>query len=446
MTDQNKHKISGGFSCVILAAGKGTRMKSALPKVMHKVAGQPLIAHVLSACAPLLPEKTAVVVAPSMDSVKQAVATFGKNVQLVVQTEQKGTGHAVLCSKEFFTGYKGKVLVLCGDTPLITTKTLEGLLKEAQSHEIAVLGMRLDNPFGYGRLITDGSGRLEEIIEERDAASEQKAINLCNSGIMVVSGDRLFTMLEKLTPNNSAGEYYLTDIVALANDMGLHCQAVEAPDASELAGINTRAQLASAENVLQNKLRAQMMENGVTLIDPQSVYLRSDTKIAADVVIHPQVVFGDNVVVESGVEIRSFSHIEGAYIKEGAIIGPFARIRPKSTIGKNAHIGNFVEIKNTMLGDGAKANHLSYVGDSDVGEAANIGAGTITCNYDGVNKHKTTIGAKASIGSNSSLVAPVTIGEGAVTGAGSVITQDVPKDALALGRARQVNKENRAKK
>lgn len=446
MTDQNKHKISGGFSCVILAAGKGTRMKSALPKVMHKVAGQPLITHVLSACAPLLPEKTAVVVAPSMDSVKQAVAAFGKNVQLVVQTEQKGTGHAVLCSKEFFNGYKGKVLVLCGDTPLITTKTLEGLLEAAQSHEIVVLGMRLANPFGYGRLITDASGRLEEIIEERDATAEQKAIDLCNSGIMVVSGDRLFTLLEKLTPNNSAGEYYLTDIVALANDMELHCQTVEAPDSSELAGINTRAQLASAENVLQNKLRAQMMENGVTLIDPQSVYLRSDTKIAADVVVHPQVVFGDNVIVESGVEIRSFSHIEGAYIEEGAIIGPFARIRPKSTIGKNAHIGNFVEIKNTMLGDGAKANHLSYVGDSDVGAAANIGAGTITCNYDGVNKHKTTIGAKASIGSNSSLVAPVTIGEGAVTGAGSVITQDVPKDALALGRARQVNKENRAKK
>jgi bifunctional UDP-N-acetylglucosamine pyrophosphorylase/glucosamine-1-phosphate N-acetyltransferase len=319
-------------------------------------------------------------------------------------------------------------------------------LEAAQSHEIVVLGMRLENPFGYGRLITDGNGRLGEIIEERDATPEQKAIDLCNSGIMAVSGDRLFTLLEKLTPNNNAGEYYLTDIVALANDMGLHCQVVEAPDANELGGINTRAQLASAENVLQNKLRAQMMENGVTLIDPQSAYFRVDTKIAPDVVIHPQVVFGANVEVESNVEIRSFCHIEGAYIKEGAIIGPFARIRPSSTIGKDAHIGNFVEVKNTVLGDGAKANHLSYVGDSEVGAAANIGAGTITCNYDGVNKHKTIIGAKASIGSNSSLVAPVTIGEGAVTGAGSVITEDVPKDALAFGRARQVNKEKRAKK
>ncbi len=446
MTDQNKHKISGGFSCVILAAGKGTRMKSDLPKVMHRLAGQPLISHVLAACSPLAPEKTVVVVAPGMDLVKQEVAAGDKNTEIAVQSEQKGTGHAVLCSKGFFAGYKGKILVLYGDTPLIATKTLESLLDSARSHEIVVLGMRMDNPFGYGRLISDENGRLEEIIEERDATDEQKAINLCNSGIMAVSGDRLFALLEQITPNNNAGEYYLTDIVALANDAGLHCQVVEAHDASELAGINTRVQLASAENVLQNKLRIQMMENGVTLIDPQSIYFRTDTRVAPDVIIHPQVVFGAGVTVESKVEIRSFSHIEGAYIKEGAIVGPFARIRPQSNIGRDAHVGNFVEIKNTMLGDGAKANHLSYIGDSEVGAAANIGAGTITCNYDGVKKHKTTIGAKASIGSNSSLVAPVTIGEGAVTGAGSVITQDVPKGALALGRARQVNKENRTKK
>ena len=445
MENQNKNKINNPFSCVILAAGKGTRMKSSLPKVMHCLAGAPLISHVLSTLAPLAPEKTVVVVALGMDSVKQAVDQVNGKVKFAVQKEQQGTGHAVRITQPEFVGYTGKIMILYGDTPLITTATLKKLLEASQSAEIVVLGMRMENPLGYGRLIIDANGQLEEIIEERDTTEEQKAINLCNSGVMVVSGKYLFELLEKVTKNNNAGEYYLTDIAALADDMGLHSHVIEA-DETELSGINTREQLASSENIMQQRLRRVAMENGVTFIDPPSVFLQADTKIGADVVIHPSVVFGAGVTVESGVEIRSFSHIEGAHIKAGAIIGPFARLRTGSVIGKNAHVGNFVELKNTNLGDGAKANHLSYVGDSEVGAGANIGAGTITCNYDGVNKHKTTIGEKAFIGSNTSLVAPVTIGKNAVVGAGSVITQDVPDSALAIERSPQVIKPGRAKK
>ncbi len=445
MTAQNKNKINVPFACVILAAGKGTRMKSALPKVMHKLAGFSLISHVIDAISPLSPEKTVVVIAEHMDSVKKNVADIDGQAKFVIQTEQLGTGHAVRSTKAELGGYTGKVLILCGDTPLIKTETLEKLLEASQSAEIVVLGMRLANPYGYGRLLVDAGGQLEEIIEERDATPEQKSINLCNSGIIAVSGKYLFSLLDKLTNNNNAGEYYLTDIIALADDAGLHCHVVEA-DESELSGINTRTQLAKAEEVMQWRLREKAMAEGVTMIDPASVFLRADTKIAPDVIIHPQVIFGDNVVVEPDVEIRSFSHIEGAQIKSGAIIGPFARLRTGSIIGKNAHIGNFVELKNTRLGDGAKANHLSYVGDSEVGEKANIGAGTITCNYDGANKHKTIIGTGAFIGSNSSLVAPVSIGAGAVIGAGSVITQDVPDNSLALERSQQINKIGRVKK
>lgn len=445
MTNQNKNKINNPFACIILAAGKGTRMKSTMPKVMHQLVGMPLISHVLSALTPLSPEKTLVVLAPEMDLVRQVVSKFDSNIKFATQNEQLGTGHAVRMTESELKGYTGKILVLCGDAPLITSGTLEKLLEVSQSAEIVVLGMRMDNPTGYGRLLVDANGQLEEIIEERDATQEQKAINLCNSGLIAVSGKYLFSLLEKLTSNNNAGEYYLTDIIALADDIGLHCHVVVA-DSSELSGINTRAQLANAEEVMQQRLRKKVMDDGVTLVDPASVYLRVDTKIAPDVIIHPQVVFGAGVTVESGVEIRSFSHIEGAYIKAGAIVGPFARLRTGSVVGENAHVGNFVELKNTKLGDGAKANHLSYVGDSDVGAGANIGAGTITCNYDGVNKHKTTIGAKAFIGSNTSLVAPVVIGAGSVVGAGSVITQDVPDGALAIERSPQVNKADRAKK
>jgi bifunctional UDP-N-acetylglucosamine pyrophosphorylase/glucosamine-1-phosphate N-acetyltransferase len=445
MDSQNKNKINIPFASVILAAGKGTRMKSDMPKVMHLVAGEPMIAHVVSSLAQLSPEKTVVVIADGMDSVKQAVSKVDAKAKFVVQKEQLGTGHAVIVAESELKGYAGKILVLCGDAPLITTETLEKLLTASQSSEIVVLGMRMENPQGYGRLLIDTEGQLQEIIEERDATPEQKSINLCNSGVMAVSGKHLFSLLEKLTKNNNAGEYYLTDIAALADDIGLHCHVAQA-SAEELSGINTREQLANAEEVMQWRLRRKAMAVGVTMIDPASVYLRNDTKFSEDVIIHPNVVFGVGVTVESGVEIRSFSHIEGTYIKAGAIVGPFARLRTGSVIGENAHVGNFVELKNTKLGDGAKANHLSYVGDAQVGAGANIGAGTITCNYDGVNKHKTTIGAGAFIGSNSSLVAPVTIGAGAVVGAGSVITQDVPDNMLSIERSPQLNKERKSKK
>ncbi len=438
MTTNHKYK----FACVVLAAGKGTRMKSSLPKVMHRLAGVPLVSHVISALVPLAPEKTVVVVAPNMDTVKQAVAKIDAHALFAVQDEQKGTGHAVLSTKPELGGYHDKILVLCGDTPLITTATIANILATAQSADIVVLGMRMYHPHGYGRLVVDANDKLKRIVEERDATQEQRAINLCNSGIIAVSGKHLFGLLEKITPGNSAGEYYLTDIVELANDQKLICQVVET-EFTELSGINTREQLSGVEQMMQHRLRTKAMEGGATLLDPASVYFSADTNIAADVIIHQQVVFGPGVTVESGAEIKSFSHIEGAHINAGAVVGPFARLRPGSVIGENAHVGNFVEIKNTKLGADAKANHLSYVGDSEVGEGANIGAGTITCNYDGVKKHKTTIGAGAFIGSNSSLVAPVTIGAGAVVGAGSVITQDVPDKMLALERSAQVTKERK---
>jgi len=428
-----EHKAK--FATIILAAGGGTRMRSDLPKVMHTLAGQPMITHVLAAAQPLSPEKMVVVVAPGMDSVRAAAAWCS----FAVQEKQQGTGHAVQCAETALAGYPGTVLVLYGDTPLITSDTIRGVLRAMESADIVVLGMNVEDPTGYGRLIVDSSGQLEEIVECRDAKGEHKSVTLCNSGVMAVKGKHLFALLKKIKAANAAGEYYLTDIVSEADKDGLHCHVVVA-DASELAGVNTRAQLAQAEKVVQRRLRASAMEQGATLVDPDSVYFSMDTKLGRDVVVYPQVVFGPGVSVSDNVEIRSFSHIEGAQISSGAIVGPFARIRPGSIVGEGAHVGNFVELKKTTLGKNAKANHLSYVGDTEVGEGVNIGAGTITCNYDGTNKFKTTIGAHAFIGSNTSLVAPVTIGEGAIVGAGSVITQDVEAGALALERSPQVNK------
>ncbi|NBX03357.1 MAG: bifunctional UDP-N-acetylglucosamine diphosphorylase/glucosamine-1-phosphate N-acetyltransferase GlmU [Alphaproteobacteria bacterium] len=434
MSNAHKHN----FAAVILAAGQGTRMKSAMPKVMHKLAGQPLIAHVLASIAPLHPERTVVVIAPHMDSVRDTALKMSPACKVAIQDKQQGTGHAVLCAEEALAGYEDTVFVLYGDTPLISPRTLHHLQHAAMQAEVVVLGMELDNPTGYGRLVVDANGLLREIVEEKDANPQQKQITFCNSGVMAISGKHLVPMLKQLKNANAAGEYYLTDIIAIAGGMGLTCGAMEA-DPVELAGINSREQLAQAESVMQGWLRQHHMSEGATLIDPQTVYFSVDTQLGKDVVIHPNVVFGANVRVADNVEIRSFSHVEGASIETGATVGPFARLRPGTSIGENGHVGNFVELKNTKLGKGAKANHLSYVGDSEVGEGANIGAGTITCNYDGINKFKTIIGAGAFIGSNSSLVAPVTIGSGAIVGAGSVITQDVPDDALAVTRAEQKN-------
>ncbi len=436
MTSNHKHK----FAAVILAAGKGTRMKSDLPKVMHKLAGKPLVSHVLATVAGLKAEKSVLVIAPGMDS----VAAVAKGCDIAIQDKQLGTGHAVGCSEKALQGYAGTVLVLYGDTPLITAVTLEKMLTAAQTAEVVVLGMQLENPMGYGRLVVNNTGHLDAIVECKDANAEQKKITLCNSGVIAVSGKHLFALLKKVTPNNASGEYYFTDIVSLANAEGLRSMVVEAP-AAELSGINSRLQLAEAEHALQTRLRKQMLENGVTLVDPTTVYFAADTKIAQDVIIHPNVVFGEGVVIETGAEIKSFSHIEGAYIGRNATVGPFARLRPGTVLEDEAHVGNFVELKKTRLGKGAKANHLSYVGDAVVGASANIGAGTITCNYDGTNKYQTNIGEGAFIGSNSSLVAPVTIGSGAIVGAGSVITKDVEADALAMERSEQLSISGKAK-
>lgn len=436
---------NASFSTIILAAGKGTRMRSELPKVLHKIAGKPLVSHVIASVAPLSPKQMVVVVANGMESVQEACRKERENCGFAIQKEQKGTGDAVKSAMDALNGKAEQVLVLYGDTPLMQTETLEALLKKGKECDIAVLGMRMDNPTGYGRLIADGSGKLEKIVECKDANADEKKVTLCNSGIMAIAAKHLPGLLAKLTTKNAAGEYYLTDIIQHANEAGLSCMVTEA-NATELAGINTRAQLAEAELALQTRLRKRAMVNGATLVDPSTVYFSVDTQLGSDVVIHPFVVFGPKVTIENNAEIRSYSHIEGAQVGKGSVVGPFARLRPGTVMEEHGHVGNFVELKNTRLGKGAKANHLSYVGDSEVGANANIGAGTITCNYDGVNKYKTTIGEGAFIGSNTALVAPVSIGAGAIVGAGSVITQDVENDALALSRPQQISKPGRAAK
>jgi bifunctional UDP-N-acetylglucosamine pyrophosphorylase/glucosamine-1-phosphate N-acetyltransferase len=435
-------------ACVILAAGKGTRMKSKLPKVMHKIAHRPLLMHVIETARAFGAEQIITVTAPDMEPVRDAVSrTYKNTVENVLQQEQLGTGDAVKAARPLLKDFGGVVLMLYGDTPLIRAVTLEKMVavfKDSPETAVAVLGMQIAPPNEYGRLVTNGEGDLERIVEAKDANAKEKGIVLCNSGVMAVRGALLFPLLAKLGSKNAKGEYYLTDIVALARADGHRCRVVVA-DAQELQGINSRFELTRAEASLQWRLRMQAMAEGATLIEPGSVHLAIDTKLGRDVVIHPQVVFGPGVEVADNVEIRSFSHIEGAKIHAGAIIGPFARLRPGAVIGKGAHIGNFVEIKQATIEPGAKANHLSYIGDAHVGENANIGAGTITCNYDGYDKHRTTIGAGAFIGSNTSLVAPVNVGDGAVVGAGSVITEDVEADALAVARAPQKQKTHWAK-
>jgi bifunctional UDP-N-acetylglucosamine pyrophosphorylase/glucosamine-1-phosphate N-acetyltransferase len=423
------------LAAIVLAAGKGTRMKSAKPKVLHPLAGRPMIGHVLAAAERLAPTRRVVVVGPEMEEVAAAVAPW----PTIIQAQQLGTGHALLAARKRLDGFSGAVLVLYGDTPLVSAGTLGHMLDRlsAPAHPaIVVLGFTPADPTAYGRLVTGEGGALERIVETADATPAERAIRLCNSGVMAIDGSRLFSWLARLGRNNAKGEYYLTDIVAIARNEGAACAYVEAP-AEELIGVNSRADLAIAEAFLQRALRARAMADGATLTAPETVWLSHDTMIGRDVTIGPSVFFGPGVVVEDGVEIRGFCHIEGAHIGPGAVVGPFARLRPGAHIGRAAHIGNFVEVKNATLDEGAKANHLAYLGDAHVGAHANIGAGTITCNYDGFDKHHTEIGAGAFIGSNAALVAPVKVGAGAVVGAGSVITRDVPPDALALERARQ---------
>jgi bifunctional UDP-N-acetylglucosamine pyrophosphorylase/glucosamine-1-phosphate N-acetyltransferase len=431
---------------VLLAAGKGTRMKSDIPKVLHRLAGKPLVNHALDAVAVLEPERCVVVVGPGMEEVAAAVAPH----PTAIQAGQKGTADAVLAAREALSDFgndsdQATVLVLYGDTPMIGTGTLRRMLDARKAGaDVVVLGFRPADPAEYGRLLLDSSGGLDAIVEFRDADAAQRAIGLCNSGVMAVAARHIWKLLDRVGNENAKGEYYLTDIVALARGDGLICAVAEG-DEQEVLGINSRNDLAAAETVWQQSRRAFAMAEGATLIDPATVWFAHDTAVGRDVTIGPSVYFGPGVTIADGATVHAFCHLEGVSIGPDASVGPFARLRPGAVIGDGARVGNFVEIKNAVMGPGAKANHLSYVGDAEVGAGANIGAGTITCNYDGFLKHRTAIGEGAFIGSNTALVAPVSVGKGALIGAGSTITADVPDDAVSVARGRQAIVEGGAR-
>ncbi|MCC3859703.1 bifunctional UDP-N-acetylglucosamine diphosphorylase/glucosamine-1-phosphate N-acetyltransferase GlmU [Pseudemcibacter aquimaris] len=419
------------IAVVILAAGKGTRMKSSKHKVLHPIGGRPMLHHLLDNVDVLNPDKKVIVVGADKEQVENSV---GDQAEVVVQEPQLGTGHAVQMSREALSGFTGRVLVLYGDVPLVSVDTMRNMINT--DADVVVLGFTPDDAKAYGRLKVNENGGLDAIVEFKDANEEERAIKLCNSGIMAVSGKYLFEMLDAVSNDNAAGEYYLTDLVEIAGSKNLKCAVVHA-DEEEVTGINSRSELAAVEKKFQQSKRNHFMAEGVTMLDPDTVYFAYDTKVGKDVVIGPNVFFGPGVTIADNVTINAFTHIEGATVDEGASIGPFARLRPNANIGKKVKVGNFVEIKKANIEEGAKISHLSYVGDARVGKNANIGAGTITCNYDGYFKYHTDIGEGAFIGSNSSLVAPVNIGDGAIIGAGSVITSVVEADALAITRAKQ---------
>ncbi|MSP68253.1 MAG: bifunctional UDP-N-acetylglucosamine diphosphorylase/glucosamine-1-phosphate N-acetyltransferase GlmU [Alphaproteobacteria bacterium] len=430
------------LAVVILAAGLGTRMKSTRPKVMHPLAGRPMISHLLATVASLDPDRVVVVTGPDMPDLAVALTRAPIPVTTVVQQERRGTGHAVATARAVAAG-ADDVLVLLGDVPLVGRESLARLIaarRAAPEVAVAVLGMRPVDPTGYGRLLTGADGMLERIVEELDASPAERQIGLCNAGLMAIDGRRLWALLAQLQPDNAKGELYLTDIIQAARAAGLVCRAVEGTSADELIGINSRVELAQAEGFLQARLRAAAMRDGATLLDPDSVYFSHDTRLGRDVEIGQNVVFGPGVTIADGAQVRPFCHLEGVSVASGAVIGPFARLRPGTVVAEGARIGNFVETKNAAIAAGAKVNHLSYVGDASVGAGANVGAGTITCNYDGFDKARTEIGAGAFIGSNSSLIAPVKIGAGAFVAAGSVVTEDVAPDSLAVARGTQAEK------
>ena len=425
------------LAVIILAAGQGTRMKSAKHKVLHPVAGRPMLLHLLASIAELRPERQVVVVGAGREQVEAAVA--GTGAVIVVQQQQLGTGHAVAQAHDALAGFAGDILILYGDVPLVRAETMRAMLDRLNLGDelrAVVLGFRPEDAGAYGRIITDGNGIIAKMVEYKDADAGERAVTLCNSGLMAVRSTDLFVLLDKIGNDNAAGEYYLPDIVMLPGAQS----AVIETEAWEVAGVNSRQEQAAIEAAWQDRRRSEAMRDGVTLIAPETVFFAYDTQVGRDVVIEPNVVFGPGVTVADDVVIRAFSHLEGASVGKGAEVGPYARLRPGADIGAQAKIGNFVEIKKAEISEGAKVNHLSYIGDASIGAGANIGAGTITCNYDGFFKYRTEIGAGAFIGSNSALVAPVKIGAGAIVGAGSVVTKDVEADALCLVRPAQEGK------
>lgn len=432
------------LALIVLAAGAGTRMNSDLPKPLHALGSAPLVAHTIAAGAALDPSRLIVVTGHGAQEVEAAMTDIAPEAVTVRQSPQLGTGHAVLQAADALQGFDGDAMVLYGDSPFFTPQTLQALRAARAAHDVVMLGFHAGDPGRYGRMVMDGD-TLQKIVEFKDATEQERQISFCNSGVLCADAAALMGLLAQIGNDNAAGEYYLTDVPELAGNAGLKATAIACEEA-ETIGINTRAELARAEAQFQSRRRAELIDIGVTLQAPDTVHLALDTHIGRDAVIEPYVVFGPDVTVESGAHIRAFSHLEGCHVSAGAIVGPYARLRPGAEIGNDAKVGNFVEIKAAEVAEGAKVNHLSYIGDATVGERANIGAGTVTCNYDGFMKHKTEIGPDAFIGSDTMLVAPVRVGAGAMTASGSTITEDVPDGALALGRAKQVNKPNLATK
>ena len=431
---------------IILSAGMGTRMQSDLPKVLHRVACEPLLIHSMRTVSQFGANKTIVVTGHGAEQVARVAINFDPRTEVVNQSKQLGTAHAVNQARETLSNFKGEVFILYGDTPFVEPSTLHKMSKERKDGaKVVVLGFNTNKEHSYGRLIISNDGSLEEIVEHKDANNLQRKINFCNSGVICTDSTLLFELISEIENDNANNEFYLTDIIKSAKNRNLKCVAVECTE-NEAMGINSKVDLANAENYFQTKKRTEMMLKGVTLIAPDTVWFANDTVIGRDTIIEQNVIFGPETTVESHALIKSFSHIEGAHISKGAIIGPFARLRPGAELANNTKVGNFCEVKKSQVGEGAKINHLSYVGDTKIGDNANIGAGTITCNYDGVSKHITEIGDKAFIGSNTSLIAPVRVGNGAMTASGSVITKNIPDEALGIARSPQENKLNFAVK
>ena len=425
-------------SLIVLAAGLGTRMNSDLPKVLHPLAGVPMLHHSLAAGRALEPSRVVVVTGHGADAVARSARDFDDACDCVVQEPQLGTAHAVAQAAPLLADAPGEAIVLYGDTPFVRPETLKEMLAARVDHAVVFLGFIAADPARYGRFVTMDD-QLLKIVEYKDATAAERAITLCNSGVVCAEAKTLFRLVASVGNKNASGEYYLTDLVELARAEGLSVGFVTCPE-TETLGINTRVQLAAAEAAFQSRARAEALDNGVTLTAPETVFFALDTHVGRDASIGPGVIFGPGVTIESGAEIKGFCHLEGCHISRGATVGPFARLRPGAELAEDVHVGNFVEIKNSILDEGVKVGHLTYIGDTDIGEFSNIGAGTVTCNYDGVMKHRTRIGKRAFIGSDTMLVAPVSVGDDALTASGSVITDDVPAGALAVGRARQVNK------